>query len=131
LFERAAFFGRSFLLVISELEKTFKKRLKKHYKNVVELKNSCIFVFKKHKKQIDMNNQVIKSNGFTTKRIESNAYKGVFGGKCNHVVGLFNADGKILCLSGKPYFPAGRKSAFASLILSGDINAPAFSFEKY
>jgi hypothetical protein len=41
-------------LVLSELEKTFKKRLKKHYKNVVELKNIVIFVFKKHKKQINM-----------------------------------------------------------------------------
>jgi hypothetical protein len=62
LFGRAAFFGRSFLLVLSELEKTFKKRLKKHYKNVVIFKNIVIFVFKKHKKQIDMKTLIEYTN---------------------------------------------------------------------
>jgi hypothetical protein len=78
-----------------------------------------------------MKAEVIKSNGFTTRRIETSISKGVFGGACNHVIGLFNSEGKVLCLNGVPYFPAGRKDAFASLILSGDINTPAFSFENY
>jgi hypothetical protein len=57
LFGRAAFLGRSFLLVISELEKTFKKRLKKHYKIVVIFKNIVIFV--------------MSSNGARHKKIET------------------------------------------------------------
>lgn len=75
------------------------------------------------------NLQVIKSNGFNSKRIETSNYKGVFGGTCNHVVGLFNSNNEVLCYEGKPYFPAGRNQAFASLIKSGDINAVCFSFK--
>jgi len=61
LFERAAIFGRSFLLVLSELENKCKKRLKKHYKNVVELKNIVIFV--------------MSSNGARHKKIEIMRYE--------------------------------------------------------
>ena len=75
------------------------------------------------------NLQVIKANGLTSKRIEATNYKGVFGGTCNHVIGLFNSLGEILNYEGKPYFPCGRNGAFASLIKSGDINAECFTFE--
>jgi hypothetical protein len=72
--------------------------------------------------------QIIKTAGFTTARINTTTFKGVFGGNCNHVVGLFNSKGEVLLLDGKPYFPAGKKSAFAALIQSGDINASAFGW---
>lgn len=75
------------------------------------------------------NLQVIKSNGFTTKRIETPNYKGIFGGICNHVVALLNSNNEVLCYEGKPYFPQGRNQAYASLIKSGDISAPCFSFK--
>jgi hypothetical protein len=73
--------------------------------------------------------QIFKAAGFTTKRIESNTFKGVFGGSCNHVVALVNSKGEILHLDGNPYFPAGRKDAFASLIISGDIKSSAFTWK--
>lgn len=74
--------------------------------------------------------QVIKSNGFSTKRLETSSYKGVFGGTCNHVIALLNQNNEVLHHDGKPYFPCGRKEAFASLIKSGDINAKCFTFKK-
>ena len=74
--------------------------------------------------------QVIKNAGYSLYRVETANYKGLFGGTCNHVVVLQDKEGKTLCLSGKPYFPAGRESAFSALIKNGDINAPAFSFQK-
>ena len=76
------------------------------------------------------NSQLIKSNGFTTKRIETSNYKGVFGGTCNHVVVLLNADKKVLHYEGKVYLPQGRVNAFASLIKSGDIKAKCFEFKS-
>jgi len=77
------------------------------------------------------NLQVIKANGFNFKRIETENFKGVFGGTCNHVVALFNAYGEILNYEGKPYYPAGRIKAFVSLIKSGDINAKCFTFKPF
>ena len=77
------------------------------------------------------NSQVIKENGFTTKRIETSNYKGVFGGTCNHVIALLNSNDEVLCYEGKPYFPQGRNKAYASLIKSGDISAPCFSFKPF
>lgn len=78
-----------------------------------------------------MNNSIIiKSNGFSTKRIDTQNYKGVFGGTCNHVIALLNKNNEILHYEGEPYFPQGRKQAYASLIKSGDISAPCFSFKK-
>lgn len=74
-------------------------------------------------------NQIIKSNGFTTKRIE-NIHKGIFGGKCNHVIALVNSNNEILHFENKPYFPCGKINAFASLIKSGDINSKCFSWHK-
>jgi hypothetical protein len=75
------------------------------------------------------NLSVIKANGFNSKRIEATNFKGVFGGTCNHVIGLFNANGDVLNYEGKPYYPCGRNQAFAALIKSGDINAECFTFE--
>lgn len=75
------------------------------------------------------NSQVIKANGFSTKRIETSNYKGVFGGTCNHVVALLNSNNEVLCYEGQPYFPCGRNQTYASLIKSGDITAPCFSFK--
>jgi len=77
------------------------------------------------------NLQVIKANGFSTKRLETPNYKGVFGGTCNHVIGLFDNNGNVLHHDGKPYFPCGRNQAFASLIKSGDINAKCFTFKPF
>ena len=77
------------------------------------------------------NLQVIKANGFKSKRIEATNFKGIFGGTCNHVVGLFNAAGEVLNYEGMPYYPCGRNQAFASLIKSGDINAKCFTFELF
>ena len=77
------------------------------------------------------NSQVIKAKGFNSKKIESVNFKGVFGGTCNHVVALFNANGEVLNYEGAPYYPAGRNQAFASLIKSGDINAKCFTFELF
>lgn len=74
--------------------------------------------------------QIIKSANFSTKRIETKNYKGIFGGTCNHVIGLFNSKNEVLCYEDKPYFPQGRKQAFASLIQSGDINAECFTFKS-
>jgi len=76
------------------------------------------------------NLQVIKSNGFSTKRLNTPNYKGIFGGTCNHVIGLFNSNNEVLCYEGTPYFPQGRNHAFASLIKSGDIKAKCFTFKK-
>ena len=76
------------------------------------------------------NSQIIKAKGFKTKRINTNNFKGVFGGNCNHVIGLFNANNQILCIDDRPYFPAGKKNAFAALIDSGSINSKSFSFKK-
>tara|TARA_R110000772_G_C13310332_1_gene440590 strand:- start:17227 stop:17475 length:249 start_codon:yes stop_codon:yes gene_type:complete len=73
----------------------------------------------------------IKSAGFKTKRIDTSNYAGVFGGTCNHVIGLFNDKDEVLHLSGKAYFPCGRRSAFNALIESGDIKAPAFSWAEF
>lgn len=73
--------------------------------------------------------QTIKTAGFKTKRINTTSYKGVFGGNCNHVIGLFNAAGEVLHHDGKPYFPVGRTLTFAALIQSGDIKAECFSFQ--
>lgn len=73
--------------------------------------------------------QIIKNAGFKTKRIETSKYKGVFGGTCNHVIALLNSNNEVLNYDGKPYFPCGRKNAYASLIGSGDINADCFTFE--
>ncbi len=100
-------------------------------KSIIYSKVVCIFVKQNnHKTQIEMtNSQVIKANGFKTKRIESDL-KGVFGGNCNHVIALLNANDEVLCYDGKPYFPAGRDNAFASLIKSGDINAECFTFKS-
>ena len=72
------------------------------------------------------NSQVIKANGYKTKRIEMDNYRGVFGGTCNHVVALLNSNDEVLHLEDtegkiKPYYPCGRALAFASLIKSGDI----------
>jgi len=75
------------------------------------------------------NSLIIKSAGYTTIRINAGLYKGLFGGNCNHVIGLFNEEGEILCIEGKPYFPIGRISAFASLISSGDIKN--LEFKKF
>ena len=77
------------------------------------------------------NSQVIKANGFSTKRLETSNYKGVFGGACNHVVALTNSKGEVLHYDGKPYFPVGRNDAFASLIKSGDITAECFTFKPF
>lgn len=74
------------------------------------------------------NSQVIKAAGFKTKRIDTKNFKGVFGGTCNHVIALVNAEGKILHHDGKPYFPYGKAHTYATLIKSGDINAECFSF---
>jgi len=87
----------------------------------------CIYKFKNH--IIMTNLQVIKANGFSTKRLETSNYRGVFGGTCNHVVALVNAKNEVLHHDGKPYFPCGRNHAFASLIKSGDINAECFTFK--
>lgn len=75
------------------------------------------------------NTQVIKANGFSTKRLETSNYKGVFGGNCNHVIALVNSNNEVLHHDGKPYFPQGRNNAFVSLIKSGDINAECFTFK--
>jgi len=75
------------------------------------------------------NLQVIKANGFSTKRLETPNYKGVFGGTCNHVIALVNSNNEVLHHDGKPYFPYGRNQTFASLIKSGDINANCFTFK--
>lgn len=75
------------------------------------------------------NLQVIKSNGYSSKRIDMHNYKGAFGGTCNHVVALLNSKGEVLCYEGVPYYPCGRNLAYASLIKSGDINAECFTFE--
>jgi len=77
------------------------------------------------------NSQIIKSNGYSTKRIETTNYKGIFGGTCNHIIALFNSNNEILCYEGKPYFPVGRLSTYAYLINTGDINAECFTFNKY
>jgi len=74
---------------------------------------------------------VIKSSGFRTKRIDTNTFKGVFGGNCTFVVGMFNKEDKILCYEGKPYFPCGRLKAFAALIQGDQLAAKCFSFELY
>ena len=74
--------------------------------------------------------QIIKNAGYSTSRIETSKYKGLFGGTCNHVVVLQDKEGKTLCLSGKPFVPAGRDSAFSMIISNGDINSPSFKFEK-
>lgn len=74
--------------------------------------------------------QVIKNAGYSLFRVETSKYKGLFGGTCNHVIGLQDKEGKTLCFSGEPYFPVGKASAFSALIENGDINAPAFSFKK-
>jgi hypothetical protein len=76
------------------------------------------------------NSQLIKTNGFSTKRIEMPNFKSIFGGTCNHVVALLNSKDEVLHYEGKPYFPQGRSYAFASLIKSGDINANCFTFKK-
>lgn len=76
------------------------------------------------------NSQVIKVNCFSTKRLETSSYKGVFGGTCNHVIALVNNNNEVLHHDGKPYFPQGRNNTFASLIKSGDINAECFSFKS-
>ena len=73
--------------------------------------------------------QIIKNAGFNTKRIDTGNYKGVFGGTCNHVVGLFNSKNEVLNYQGKPYFPCGRKNTYAELINSGDIKAECFTFK--
>jgi uncharacterized membrane protein YiaA len=75
------------------------------------------------------NTQIIKANGFNSKRIDSAEFKGAFGGTCTYVVGLFNSCGEVLNYDGTPYYPAGRNQAFASLIKSGDINAECFTFK--
>jgi hypothetical protein len=75
------------------------------------------------------NLQVIKANGFNSKRIEALNFKGVFGGTCNHVIGLFNANGYVLNYEGEPYYPCGRNKAFAALIKSGSIYSECFTFE--
>jgi hypothetical protein len=75
------------------------------------------------------NLQLIKANGFSSKRLETSNYKGVFGGTCNHVVALLNSKNEVLHHDDKPYFQQGRNQAFASLIKSGDINAECFSFK--
>ena len=77
------------------------------------------------------NSQIIKSNGYSTKRIETTNYRGVFGGTCNHTIALFNCNNEVLCYEGKPYFPAGRLNAFATLINTGDIKAECFTFNKF
>lgn len=79
---------------------------------------------------ISKERQIIKNAGFKLVRFESNTFKGPFGGRCNHVIGLQNANGEILHLDGKPYYPCGEKYAFASLIETGDINTVAFEFKK-
>lgn len=76
------------------------------------------------------NLQVIKSNGFSTKRFETSKYKGIFGGTCNHVIALLNLNNEVLHHDGNPYFPCGRSQTFASLIKSGDISAPCFTFKN-
>jgi len=76
------------------------------------------------------NSQLIKAKGFSTKRLETSNYKGIFGGTCNHVVALVNANNEVLHHDGKPYFPQGRNQAFASLIKSGDIYANCFTFKS-
>jgi hypothetical protein len=76
------------------------------------------------------NQSVIKAEGLKTKRIDTQNYKGVFGGTCNHVVGLLNSKEEVLHLDGKPYFPCGRAQAFAALIKSGDVYSKFFSFQK-
>lgn len=58
--------------------------------------------------------------GFTCERIETNLYRGLFGGNCNHVIVLKNSDGKMLSFNGtKPYVPAGREDAFLFLLENG------------
>lgn len=72
----------------------------------------------------------IKKAGYKTKRLETQKYKGVFGGTCNHVIALVNQNNEVLHYEGKPYYPAGRLHTYACLIKSGDINAACFSFKK-
>lgn len=76
------------------------------------------------------NSQVIKTNGYSTKRIETSNYKGVFGGTCNHIIALLNSNNEVLCYEGKPYFPCGRLHTYATLIASGDVKAECFTFQK-
>lgn len=75
--------------------------------------------------------QVIKNAGLKTKRINTGNYKGVFGGTCNHVIALLDSEDKVLCYEGKPYFPCGRKNAYADLIKSNSIKSECFSFKKF
>lgn len=74
--------------------------------------------------------EIIKAAGFKTKRFNTEIYKGAFGGNCNHVIILLNANNEVLCYEDKIYTPVGRNNAFASLILSNDINASCFNFKK-
>ena len=74
--------------------------------------------------------QVIKTAGYFLARIETEFYRGFFGGNCNHVIALQNKEGETLHLSGKPFYPIGRAGAYSFLISTGDINAPSFTFQK-
>lgn len=74
--------------------------------------------------------KIIKNAGFKIKRFESNSFRGPFGGRCNHVIALENANGEILHLDGKPYYPYGEKNAFACLIETGDIYTEHFTWKK-
>ena len=38
--------------------------------------------------------QVIKNAGYSLFRVETAKYKGLFGGTCNHVIGLQDKEGK-------------------------------------
>lgn len=89
-----------------------------------------MLIFVENLKHKAMAVSLIKGAGFHTKRVDTNNYKGVFGGTCNHVIGLFNKDGQVLCLDGKPYYPCGRRSAYNRLIETGDIHTEHFSFKE-
>lgn len=76
--------------------------------------------------------QRLSDYGFKTKTINGD-FQGVTGMKSasNEALALVNCDGKMLYYGDEstPYTPIGRSKAFASLIESGDITAPCFSWK--
>ena len=71
---------------------------------------------------------LIEVNGLKTKKVIGDFVNGFSGRGNSSAIGLFNKDGHILHVDGKPYFPCGGRSAFISIIEQGCLKMEAFKF---
>ena len=72
---------------------------------------------------------LIADNGLKIVTLVGDFINGFSGRANGSAKALSNANNEVLHMNGKPYFPAGGRAAFLSLIEQGCFTLPAFTFK--